>query len=332
MTSTCGSQSMPGVLGTPGQNAWDFNVIHQNQLSCIVTHDFVAPATGGFGGDTLFPGADFAQHTQGSGTPLGYRYFSNDVAGRTYYGLYQPGFSHQPEAIFPSPAIDYPSSFTLGSSWNFSYQLDRLINFMGSVTPSRNLVTTTAICDAWGTMTLPNLGTVSCLRVMDLEVVDFLIDPTGLGVFVSVGLFERRSYKWFAPGLGQIARVRSLQSVSCPISTPPLDFSNEVWEFRVQIANSIAPAGDWVRGDANADGTYNIADAVYTLTALFGMGPQTCEIAMDANDDNTVNIADSVFSLSALFGGGAAPPSPHPSCGSDGNPGALTCGAFPACP
>jgi hypothetical protein len=75
------------------------------------------------------------------------------------------------------------------------------------------------------------------------------------------------------------------------------------------------------RGDANSDGAVNIADAVFTLAALFQGGPQPgCPDAADADDDGALALTDAVALLNYLFRGGAAPPAP----------GAEACGADPS--
>jgi len=73
------------------------------------------------------------------------------------------------------------------------------------------------------------------------------------------------------------------------------------------------------RGDANADGEVDIADAVYSLGCLFHGGPiALCRDAADVNDDGNDNIADVVFALMHLFiPGSPPPPPPFPLCGSD---------------
>ncbi|MFN0057732.1 MAG: right-handed parallel beta-helix repeat-containing protein [Planctomycetota bacterium] len=90
----------------------------------------------------------------------------------------------------------------------------------------------------------------------------------------------------------------------------------------------------FVRGDCNSDGNINIADPIFLLAFLFGVGvsPPTCADASDGNDDGLLNIADAIAILLALF---AAPgPLPPPSiCGDDPTTlDALECAAFAACP
>jgi hypothetical protein len=74
----------------------------------------------------------------------------------------------------------------------------------------------------------------------------------------------------------------------------------------------------FLRGDANQDARLDIADAIKTLSYLFGGAPMPCMDAADANDDEQVNIADAIRILSFLFGSGARPPLPPPNeCGPD---------------
>jgi len=84
------------------------------------------------------------------------------------------------------------------------------------------------------------------------------------------------------------------------------------------------------RGDANASGSQDIADAVTMLSVLFAGAPDPCPLALDANGDGAVNIADPIRLLGYLFSGGAPLPPPFPGCGTVVT--ALPCAAFPACP
>lgn len=97
----------------------------------------------------------------------------------------------------------------------------------------------------------------------------------------------------------------------------------------VNIDNSV-----FIRGDCNADGLFNIADAVNILNALFGGGAAPlCRDACDANDDEALNVADAVAMLQALFGAVSVPlDPPGPGCGLDPVGAALDCVSFPACP
>ncbi|HNR98938.1 MAG TPA: dockerin type I repeat-containing protein [Planctomycetota bacterium] len=79
------------------------------------------------------------------------------------------------------------------------------------------------------------------------------------------------------------------------------------------------PSPAFRRGDANADGVTNIADAVFALAYMFTQGAApSCPDTADANDDGTLDISDVVAVLRYLFTGGSIP-----------LPGAQVCGPDP---
>jgi hypothetical protein len=72
----------------------------------------------------------------------------------------------------------------------------------------------------------------------------------------------------------------------------------------------------FIRGDANADGSADISDAVTVLAWLFLGGREPgCLEAADINRSGAVNIADPVYLLNFKFLGGPPPPHPYPECG-----------------
>lgn len=84
------------------------------------------------------------------------------------------------------------------------------------------------------------------------------------------------------------------------------------------------------RGDVQADGRINIADALYLLDALFRRGPAPpCARAADVNNDGRLEVADALAVLLHLFRGTPLP-SPSPSCDA-GSENTLTCESFPGC-
>ncbi|MBN1421077.1 MAG: dockerin type I repeat-containing protein [Planctomycetes bacterium] len=93
------------------------------------------------------------------------------------------------------------------------------------------------------------------------------------------------------------------------------------------------PSG-FLRGDANADGAVDIADAVYTVTHLFDEGSAPpCLDAADANDDGRLDVADPIAILDHLFASAGPLPEPFGACGDDpteeGDP--LDCLEYEAC-
>jgi hypothetical protein len=102
---------------------------------------------------------------------------------------------------------------------------------------------------------------------------------------------------------------------------------------RVSGWDEATAARDFVRGDANADGTVDLADAIAVLGRLFaGALPPPCGDAADANDDGTLDLSDAVTLLMALFGSGRPLPLPADACGPDPTADALPCLSYPPCP
>ncbi|MBI4604653.1 MAG: metallophosphoesterase, partial [Planctomycetes bacterium] len=87
------------------------------------------------------------------------------------------------------------------------------------------------------------------------------------------------------------------------------------------------------RGDSNRDKKVDLADAVFSLAALFQGGPQPhCLDAADADDTGVFDITDPVFTLNHLFQGGPPQPPPGPDgCGTDPTSDDLTCLDYPIC-
>ncbi len=85
------------------------------------------------------------------------------------------------------------------------------------------------------------------------------------------------------------------------------------------------PVRDFLRGDANDDGSFNLGDGIYVLNFLFSGGPDfVCFDAADGNDDGVINLADGIFLLNFLFVPGRPPiPYPNPGRGLDPTPDTL---------
>ena len=83
------------------------------------------------------------------------------------------------------------------------------------------------------------------------------------------------------------------------------------------------------RGDANADGSRDLSDALTILLFLFdGTASPTCLDALDVDDTGDVVLTDPIFLLRFLFLGGAPVPAPVGSCGTDPTADELGCESF----
>lgn len=129
----------------------------------------------------------------------------------------------------------------------------------------------------------------------------------------------------------------------------PVDFSDELGQGveTLLIANgegvnldervsgmitSLAVSGPTlIRGDANGDGSVNVADAAVLAQWLFASGPASpCEDVGDVDDDGTLNPLEDLFFLVAyLFQDGPSPAAPFPDCGPDQTADALDCAPSP---
>ncbi len=86
------------------------------------------------------------------------------------------------------------------------------------------------------------------------------------------------------------------------------------------------------RGDSNASGAIDIADAIFMLTHLFAHGPApSCKDAGDANDDGKLDIADAIALLSHLFAAAGPLKPPFSECGIDPTMDQLGCASYVPC-
>lgn len=108
--------------------------------------------------------------------------------------------------------------------------------------------------------------------------------------------------------------------------------SEGVYVDDVAVRSAVEAIGaGFVRGDANADGSLNIADVLYLLRYLLVAGPDVpCRDAADSNDDGDLDVSDAIRVLLHLFGGRAFEP-PLGVCAADATPDGLDCRSVRAC-
>jgi hypothetical protein len=108
-------------------------------------------------------------------------------------------------------------------------------------------------------------------------------------------------------------------------------FKPKVLSFKRQQAPEPS-SPRFLRGDADASGARDIADAMHVLRYLFQRGNAApCADAGDANDDGRLNVTDAVTLLLHLFGGWGKLPEPFDACGPDPTPGGMGCEHFEPC-
>jgi len=117
------------------------------------------------------------------------------------------------------------------------------------------------------------------------------------------------------------------------IAEPDEEENFAVFADRIRILAG-GPSGRFRRGDSNADGGLDLADAIRTLNHIFAGGRAPgCPDAADWDDDGDLTIGDPIGLLSYLFA--SAPPSPPPgplACGADPTADGLGACIDPHCP
>jgi hypothetical protein len=129
--------------------------------------------------------------------------------------------------------------------------------------------------------------------------------------------------------------------VGVPVQFPALDVSlahanpldpMHVYSLRIVAKPATPLEPQFRRGNANADTTINIDDAVFVLAYLFAKGAlPPCMDAADSNDDGKVDISDAVKTLAHLFANTGPLPDPFEQCGPDPTRDELTCDRFTPC-
>lgn len=84
------------------------------------------------------------------------------------------------------------------------------------------------------------------------------------------------------------------------------------------FSTGVTIPGQFIRGDANDDGSVDISDPIKILFYLFAaVSSPTCLDSLDADDRGSIDITDAIFLLQFLFNAGTAPPPPFPGAGVD---------------
>ena len=248
------------------------------------------------GSDLLDPGflytEEFIIHDSGSGAPGG----SADVTVSADHDTIISGYSL---------AIDFDPAdlviVTVGESGSVAVGADffqaTINNDAGA---SGGWWTLGVVLTFNGSVTIPpSAQTILCTA-------SYIVQPTvPVGTRLVVGPVN---------GVG-IPPTENLLSTPAGVAVPPL-----LEAGLISVGTSL-----FLRGDGNGDLTVDVADAVFILAYLFSSGPGDCLDAMDVNDDGSNNIADAISALNFLFAGGAAPPPPYPTPGSDPTADSLDC-------
>ena len=113
---------------------------------------------------------------------------------------------------------------------------------------------------------------------------------------------------------GKVSVPEGVQLPEIRIRLEQTNAPSPVHVYRLDLwarPSTAPPPQEFLRGDANADGTGDISDAVFILLWRFAGGaPPPCLDAADVNLDSLHDLSDAVYLLLHLFQGGEAPPPP----------------------
>lgn len=171
----------------------------------------------------------------------------------------------------------------------------------------------------------PYLGWASFVMIMDsTSPFEGQLVPPGSGYELAIATYTLDAD-------GPIVVPIELESCSEPGGT-----TTSCIDGGILICEPSGPGcGEFLRGDANADGVFvALPDALFTLAFQFTQGPAPpCLDAADFDDDGALNgLVDAVAMLAYQFLGGPPPAEPGLSCGVDPTGDGLGCETYEACP
>ena len=216
-----GTVAVSGVLGTAGSvaQAWTSRTGPQDVTN---RYDYLAAANTPYGADFVAAGAQMAQQLTDVGTTnaLQWLYFTEDPRkGQLDYGFYNPASARRSRSrCSATGSQDFPASIHYGDIvvGNDGVRFDLQPGGLGDY-PDQITYTSTDTVDAFGVITLPNIGFLDCLRVHEVVEYDIAID-LGDG-YADCGTEYVLNYYWLAPGHGM-----SCKSIpSSATRTPPDD-------------------------------------------------------------------------------------------------------------
>ncbi len=167
----------------------------------------------------------------------------------------------------------------------------------------------------------------------------YAFDASGFGVgfVVGLGVAVISHEIGHMIGMGHDPNSRSIMSRSAGNHVHFSEYSIAqamLWLAQEDHSQCIEPiqesqeSADFIRGDANRDGSIGTADALMIMgyvANVAGSPPVTCEDACDFNDDGVVGLNDGVALLQYKYNGGAPPKPPVGVPGPDPTPDTLGC-------
>lgn len=220
------------LLGQPGgPQVWNFSTGPQDRH----LRTTIVPVDDGGHGEG-FEAADFAERQQDlASEATSWMYLDlQPGSGRRVHGFHDPEFNPDaPTVQFGQPLLDFPSPLEYGDTWSADTwfftpvsSFDARIDYGSQFT-----------ADAWGTVILPDLGELPCLRIHELTTFDISVDFGNNGNYVPYTTQYVRSYHFLCPGIGIAASLVSPQLAS----PPPEQFTTAAVYLRTHATSRPLP-------------------------------------------------------------------------------------------
>ncbi len=198
---TSAPPGMPGGAGAMPQY-WDFSQPQQPYETVLQVN--IVPAANG-GDSEYFQSATYAEmDTMATNNIIGWQYYGFTSSGRVCYGLDEPVAGASPEAVLAPACVDIPSTVQLNQTW--SNQLYWMTLYYQFILVS-NYMSYSAVVDAYGTLILPQIGSVPALRVHETH--SYAISEVSLTPIL-LDISTNEYYYWLVPNLGVAAQVTLL--------------------------------------------------------------------------------------------------------------------------
>ncbi len=139
--------------------------------------------------------------------------------------------------------------------------------------------------------------------------------PTTHKVAIEFWPYKTTAKNPLPPGEGAVAKLWFSATGAGTVAFDTISLIGYTYNFKNKYSADYLPYFKpfavmvGMRGDANSDGSINIADAVYLINYIFKAGPAPESIYQgDADGSGSINISDAVYLVNYIFKSGPPPP------------------------
>ena len=255
--------SVDGLIQFPGFREWDFTDGPSDEM---YRNEVVTKAESGVG--DLFPGAELAERGRfDSAEEPGWTLYRLLENGRELHGFFDEGSNPtKPEIVFSTAFVDFPGTMDFEDEWSSSFSYDTALDLSEiGIIDVKVDASVDSVVDAYGTLTLPQLGEIPVLRINELTTQTST--TTVAGMPVNLGLQYVRSYYWISDRLGIVAQITSEAATELP---------GEVFQTAARFMRLTSATIEPASPDLNLE--IAVSGGIVTLTWDFAEGVDAYEV------------------------------------------------------